>query len=568
MKREPVFTPPPPIKRIKLGYISPIDTLPISDEDFGPSPPEYYNRNPMPAKRKSTYRKRRTYKRRNYGTNTASLAKTLQRLTNDTEPYGPGTTRWTRYGPSTNQMMDNPGIPDYQTRTAKQNQNRAIDRYYGPGGYWQDLGRNLGHWGTRIAGAGLGAASGMEGGVAGVVGGALGGWEAGADISRAAGWGSYNVGRGSNDLIVGQGNGSAPVYHSAGAHDEMGDVIISNRELVQLVYSSSTSKGFKIEKFDLNPIDSTFHHLKQQAKQYEQFEFQGLMFQYVPMTGEGGSNALGVVGMAASYDPGSERTFSSMEDLMRFKGATTSKPSVGMLFGIECDPSKRPIKTMFTRDEVLRDKSFTDPATFYIATDGNTEADQVLGQLWVTYSCKLKNIKPFSEEAATDYLDGLHHPTNAKDSLDFSTSSGSMTSSKVIGSGEIIASATSISSTELHVNLTPTMKVGQVFTCMMFHTNSASASGASVFTPTLIGLEFVQIPGYATTNANDYLRATETNSDSSGIVYFKVRIIAHVGTRAIVVSRDDASNPQQLCGLTIEHADSEVHDPSKILLIR
>ncbi|MDB2457432.1 hypothetical protein N9W60_06170, partial [Flavobacteriaceae bacterium] len=261
-------------------------------------------------------------------------------------------------------------------RTAPQNMNRAMDRYYGDGGYfdninWGQLGKNIGHWGTRIAGGALGAAGGVEGGIPGVIGGALGGWESGANISKAAGWGSYDVGRMSNDLISGSsGNGSAPVFHSAGAHDDMGDVIISNRELVKIVKSSSSSGAFNIESFTVNPVDSTFHHLAQQAASYEQFEFLGLMFQYVPMTGEGGSNELGVIGMAANYDPEHVRNFTSMEDLMRFKGATTCKPSVGMLHGIECDPSKRAIKTMYVRDNVSRTKDFTEPATFYFASDG------------------------------------------------------------------------------------------------------------------------------------------------------------------------------------------------------
>lgn len=291
-------------------------------------------------------------------------------------------------------MIDMPG----QARTKEQNVARAVDKYYGPGGYWSDLGRNIGHWGTRIAGGVLGAASGIEGGVPGVIGGALSGWESGAGISKAAGWGAYNVGLMSNDLVASNsGNGSAPIYHSAGAFDDLGDVIISNRELVTLVKSSTVSGGFKIESFTLNPADSTFHHLAQQARQYEQFEYLGLMFQYVPMTGEGGSNELGVIGMASSYDPDQVRSFNTLEDLMRFKGATTAKPSIGMIHGIECDPSKRAIKTMYVRDTVNRSKDFTEPATFYFASEGVSGTEQTLGQLWVTYTVKLRNIKPSEE---------------------------------------------------------------------------------------------------------------------------------------------------------------------------
>lgn len=323
----------------------------------------------------------------------------MAKLNEDVLPYGdPKSKRFETYGPNDQQMLDNPTWK----RTAAQNQRRLADRYYGPGGYWSDLGRSIGHWGTRIAGGALGAASGLEGGFPGVIGGAIGGWEAGADISRAAGWGAYNVPRGANDLFGPvNGNGSAPVYHSAMAHDDMGDVIISNRELVTLVKSSPVTGQFHIQTFTLNPVDSTFHHLAQQAKQYEQFEYLGLIFQYVPMTGEGGTNELGVIGMASSYDPDQVRTFATMEDLMRFKGATTSKPSIGMLHGIECDPSKRAIKTMYVRDSINRSKDFTEPATFYFASEGVKGTSVTLGQLWVTYSIKLRNIKPSEEVSST-----------------------------------------------------------------------------------------------------------------------------------------------------------------------
>lgn len=345
----------------------------------------------MPAKRKYKRKYTRPYKRRNYGMSTSSLARTLQRLQNPTVAFGDTTTeRYINYGPSNQQMMDNPEI--HKQRTSEQNMNRAADNYYGPGSYWT----NIGKWGARLGGAALGGLGGWtSGGLTGAAAGAEEGYKRGADISRALGWGAYNVGRGANDLIANAGhNGSAPVYHSMSAHDEMGDVIISNRELVKLVKSSDVTGKFKVESFTLNPSDTTFHHLQQQSAQYEQFEFLGLMFQFIPMTGEGGTNELGVIGMATNYDPAQVRTFSSIEEMMRFKGATTSKPSVGMLHGIECDPSKRSIKTMYCRDGITRDASFTDPATFYFASEGISGVDQTLGQLWVTYSVKLRNIKP------------------------------------------------------------------------------------------------------------------------------------------------------------------------------
>lgn len=349
----------------------------------------------MPAKRKRSYSRRRSYKRRRTSPSASSIAKQMSKILRPTGPYGVVTSaQYQRYGPSRQQMIDNPGAE----RTAEQTQNRLLDNYRGPGGYWQDLGRNIGHWGTRIGGAALGGLTGLaEGGIVGGAAGAVGGWETGADISRAMGWGTYEVPRVGNDLIGGRwappGSGSTPIYHSVEAIDESGDVIISNRELVQLIKASDTPKQFKIEKFTSNPADDTFTHLQQMSSQYEQFEFLGLMYQYIPMTGEGGSNELGIIGMVANYDPDQVKTFSSIEEMMQSKGALTHKPSIGSKFGIECDPDKRPVKTLYVRDDVNRLKSFTDVADFHIASQGVAAAGQTLGQLWVTYSCRFRNIK-------------------------------------------------------------------------------------------------------------------------------------------------------------------------------
>lgn len=329
----------------------------------------------------------RPYRRRR-GASTSAVARRITQLSQAVDPYGPGSERFKRYGPSMKQIRENPGA----SRTAEQSQARLMDGYYGAGKY------SLGKWGARAGGALLGATTG-GGTVPGTLAGALTGYNAGSAFSKSIGWGEYDVGRGSNDLGVSGGNGSAPVMHTSMASDELGDVTVSNRELVQLVKSSETSGAFKIQSFTLNPVDQIFHHLRYQAKQYEQFEFLGLHFQYIPMTGEGGTNEIGVIGMGSNYDPAQVREFSGIEDLMRFKGATTHKPSVGMLHFIECDPAKRAIKTMYVRDTIERGKDFTDPATFYIASEGVSGSNQTLGQLWVSYTVKLKNIKPIDDFA-------------------------------------------------------------------------------------------------------------------------------------------------------------------------
>lgn len=518
----------------------------------------------MPATRK----RKRSYRRRPYARkrrSMSSIVRGMAKANTQVGPYGPdsaGNFNAT-YGPSNSQLRKYP----MSVRTGDQNFARVRDRYYGPGGYWQDVGKNVGHWGTRIGGATLGALGGFgAGGIVGAAEGGVAGWETGAGISKALGWGTYEIPRGANDLVVGghwaeQGNGSAPVYHSLQGADEGGDVVISNRELVQLVKASADG-SFKIDPFSTNPADEVFHHLRQQASQYENFEFLGLMFQYVPMTGEGGSNNLGVVGMATSYDPEHEREFSNLEDLLRFKGATTCKPSVGMLHGIECDPAKRSVKVMYVRDNIKRDKPFTDPATFYIASQG-CEANATLGQLWVTYSVRLRNIKPYIPKESSL----LHAPKIMKQGIDWtSTTSSAVTS--LVNHDDDIVKVTNGNSTTVKVQFEKDIRKDQVFFFILYHHNTASdlfATTASV--TSLVNCQLVPMSSYSGTSTTNQLSATETSTDHRGISLFKVQVNEN-DSHNQATFEIDVTAAAALWGMQVLHADDEVHhtvDNPKIL---
>jgi hypothetical protein len=431
-------------------------------------------------------------------------------------PYGdPSSARFQRYGPSNSQMRNNPGMG----RSAGQSQARIMDRYYGDGSYWGDMGKKVGKWGSRIAGAASGAMGGIAAGegIASIplgVAGAFEGWDKGAAMSKAAGWGNYRV---TNDLIQGGTRGSAPVYHASPHADEMGDVIISNRELVKILKSSDISKGFKEEQFTLNPVDEIFHHLRITANQYEQYEFLGLMFEYVPMTGEGGSNQLGVIGMAADYDPAQKRTFVDIDSLMRYKGAVTTKPSQPMLFGIECDPDKRPVKTMYTRDEVDRPKSLTDLGTFFFASEGIDGESQTLGQLWITYTCKLRNIKPtLFPPLPLDRF--VHQYVSAGDTM------YDPSSSQVLVGTLVTPHVTAAESRSITYKFRNTTPKGAVFMVMVTYSNTSnSLDDTQIEFVSLNGLEYVKIPSFRGNTTNSF-QSSATNDDNKGVLFFKVRI--------------------------------------------
>lgn len=356
------------------------------------------------ARRKRASRPYQRWTRRTrYRSGGMSMSRILKRLAAieaGVGPYGDTSSdHYKKFGPNKQQMMDDPK----KKRTAAQSRARILENYWGPGSYVSSMGEGA------LAGAAIGGSLGAGAFSApGAMVGAAVGAGAGAADEYFSGSGSYEVPVKRGDLInpVHGGNGSAPVYHSAGAADEKGDVIISNRELVTLVTADSAETGettskFKVQKFDLNPADSTFHHLRKQASMYEQFDFLGLVFQFIPLTGEGGSNSLGMVGMCADYDPQQQREFSNIEEMMRFKGAQIVKPSVGLHQPVECDRHKRLSPVMFVRDGIDRDKSETDFAHVHFASQGCSPGS-VIGQLWVAYSIRLRNVK-FTPFIAPNY---------------------------------------------------------------------------------------------------------------------------------------------------------------------
>ncbi len=187
---------------------------------------------------------------------------------------------------------------------------RRADGYRGRGDYksvWKDyrsyVPRAIG------AAAGLAATRSLTGAAAG--------WGHGANLSKnVLGWGDYGATVG-NEIM---GGGAGPMSVNEAQGDMTGDVYINHREFVKDIYSSGIagSAGFKNEVFRINPgvpskseataetkvNTGAFPFLLQLAQNYTLFEFQGLIFEYRPMSGEMGSssNSLGTIIMATDYD--------------------------------------------------------------------------------------------------------------------------------------------------------------------------------------------------------------------------------------------------------------------------
>lgn len=288
---------------------------------------------------------------------------------------------------------------------------RAVRRtlgYKGEGAYFSP---NK-HWakGIRRGGQMLGGFLGAPYGV-GAAGGAAGRHIAG-QASKWLGFGNYNPDMQTNQLMGSDTLGNTPIQVNNTSQVESGDVIISQREYIGNVLAkrsgtdttNPTNSGFTVSSYPLNPaIGKTFPFLSQIAQNFELYKFEGLAFQYNPTSGElgGTNNALGKVIVATNYDPEATDFISSVQ-MENYDYAQASKPSVGMVHGVETAANQMVTNLLYCRtgDNINKSLNFTDLGKFEIATEGIPipagQDSLIVGELWVTYTVRVSRALLYS----------------------------------------------------------------------------------------------------------------------------------------------------------------------------
>lgn len=274
-----------------------------------------------------------------------------------------------------------------------QQQYRKALRFKGDGDYKEWLG-----YGARGLGALAGGAYGyMRSGMSGAGAGLEEGWKQGAKFSKDfAGWGDY--GPMSANQIIDGGSGSQQQI-SVNQGDLSGDLYVQRTEFVGNVTATAAGAGispFQVVTYPLNPgLPETFPFLSQIAGNFSLYEPMGLIFQFKPTSGEFGSstsNSLGKVVMATQYDPDAA-PFTSAVEMENYDYANSSKPSVGMVHGVECARNDRSDNMLYVRvGQSNKSQVFTDIGDFQIATEGisfSSAGTAILGELWVTYKFRL-----------------------------------------------------------------------------------------------------------------------------------------------------------------------------------
>lgn len=166
---------------------------------------------------------------------------------------------------------------------------------------------------------------------------------------------------------------------------------MTHREYIGDVIGTS---DFNVSAYPINPaVAKTFPFLSRIASLFEEYDFEGLVFQYVTTSGMVGSvsPALGAVIMATDYDSYAPN-FVTKQQMESYEGAISTVACENTAHGVECARNEKHSRNLYTRtgpySGSLLDYDF---GKFQIATKG-MPTDTVVGELWVTYDVVL--LKP------------------------------------------------------------------------------------------------------------------------------------------------------------------------------
>lgn len=197
---------------------------------------------------------------------------------------------------------------------------------------------------------------------------------------------------------------SKPPQVVSSAADETGAVTVSRLEFLGEIYGPAANT-FDIKSYNINPgLETMFPWLSQIAQNYEEYEMIQLVVSFRSTITDIGSSTNGQCGtiiMATNYDPAAA-PFTDKAQMMAYDGAMSSKCTESMAHGVECDPSKlsgsagKYIRA-FGLDQTKDLKDY-DLGLFQVAVSNVPSGfvAQSIGELWVTYTVKLRKPKFFT----------------------------------------------------------------------------------------------------------------------------------------------------------------------------
>lgn len=279
----------------------------------------------------------------------------------------------------------------------------------GRGDYWAPLRRATKGYAPRL-GRAIGAAGGaalgnvIAPGIGGSVGSMLGssvGEAAGSVFRHLTGWGDYQV-------------KSNTILHPNEIVPSFGPDTIRVRKR-EYICDITASEAFSNNNFPVNPgLDGTFPWLSSIANNYEQYRWNGLIFEYISQStvslATTDTITLGTVAMASDYNA-IDPAYVNMPQMLSTMFSNSGRPSNDIAHAVECAPTDTPNKLYYIRSGDQPEGSdlrLYDMLSFQIGVKGMPAATegQAIGQLWVNYDitlCKSVQNNQVGFDINTDY---------------------------------------------------------------------------------------------------------------------------------------------------------------------
>lgn len=335
--------------------------------------------------------------------------------------------------------------------------------------------------------------------------------------------------------------------------DVTGDVYLSHREFVGTVTATlpagatNLAAPFQQTSYALNPaLVTSFPWLSQVAANYDLYEFQGLVYEYVPQMSESAnaSNNLGRVMMMTQYDP-EAAPLTNSRAFQNYEFACSAKPSLGLVHGVETKRIQSATNIMYTRTTPpaigasVKSKIFTDLGNFNIATEGIPFAatsasvqSQILGELWVTYRVKLSRAKLATQSLVTMDSFSNRLQVGTGNSWTPGTEKKGLTNS---GLWTITGQAGGAGVSTFNFKLDPSVSSGKFALVPYFEPNLIADAGAiyTVFGFTGLNILGQLVAGGGLANLLSGIRGASTQS-GAGIMFFEVTSAPGVSTTIIL----------------------------------
>jgi hypothetical protein len=219
---------------------------------------------------------------------------------------------------------------------------------------------------------------------------------------------SHGAGILSNDLM---GGGAVPSFGEGGSiGGAEGSLTVRHAEYIGNILGngyvngiSGAVKQFDNQTFSINPgLETTFPWLSQVAQNYDEYTMISCVYTYRTMVTDFAANSgqVGQVYMAAQYN-NNDSPFTTTRAFLDYASAVSGKTSQTIMMGLECDPAKISLPGgKYTRTGPPLpglDLNTLDSGILNIAVVGTPEsyANQIMGQLWVSYVVELRKPKSF-----------------------------------------------------------------------------------------------------------------------------------------------------------------------------